>query len=1180
MSGGTASLVTTSTELMTNYKQAEAMAPDARFDALQTFLGDALLVSIGTDGVCYVTQETRGAAVGWRRVPFSTGLGNQAVKAFAVAQNSTTGLIDIALVAAGEPNDLLYLSLGNSATDLAWVDTPTFAVFPFDVATGPAKIKINDVFISQASDGEYIVADILRDPADPNPVISRYYIDPTRKLTGHAWNDHDVAGDISANNVQSTLGRRTGDRVDGIYTLGEISGRGQLIFQPLYNPFRPQTAANPVSLAGPTGVVGTALCAVDAGSQTTDLYVAYGQTIYVYPAGTQTQGATGIALLDLPVLQGVQRLFGAATDTQVILWGLNQADQVFYTTCDAANRTNQAAWSIPVPILTGVEQIAPYLNRTSDGNSYFAHTGVDELSRLTQAPDTSVWKGEQILIAAPVTMKAVKSSSYTTRVQVTDADKKPLPGATVTISCPRRTNVYINGLYYVLDSTPTPVVADAVGSVNIIEWVQTLTGTPLQIVGPDAQNIAVNPTEKPFAKAAALSTLDALRAATISGTAQASGRSLVPADVSDADVTAAATAIGQLSTIYQSMPADGSVLPTPATGLTRTVNVAALHSVSAGLGHPPHPGLVLGGAFDFSEVAAGDLVDWLSHEFHYVVHLVKDAATSLWHFVVQIGGQAYGFVLDAADKVASAIMAVYNAIKTAIEDLIAFLEFLFEWDSFVRTKDVCQKFLLMALQQVASTTETLKSDLNAQLESARKNVDDWAEIKSNGWQHTVANSSQPVGFMGTVAEIGDILTAPAMFLYHHLTDNIGAAVSTAPTGGTDAPDVLQIVLTALDNADDIVVSALNQVKAELIDSGDLTSESLGVTLQKLAAIVVDAFLEGTETLLDALLDLLVAVLEASIEDLSTPIWIPVVSDILEDFGVTIDFSILDVLLMVGAIPATLFYKIAHGSAPFEAGDISDHILAANTPAELEAALQGTTTPPAPAPAALLGTAASTQNASPQELGDTQAAFSYGLYVVGNVVAGLGSIIGAILSPGLLMDEEEGASWQRAASAAGLVTGLADGIAGFVDGPDAISDKGVAALAQTVSYVGLAGKIASALAARNVFRTSITTAQAEKASAGLDAVLAFVALTPAVYHFQQLSGDDAGAPRSSAIVSETASIVASIGSITAFFAIIDEEPESKAALAATTGVLALLYGGLKFAVSAINPHSAAACRPRS
>jgi len=1164
------SILTCSTELMRNYKQAEVMAPDAGFEALQTDAGDALLFSIGTDGVCYLVQETRSAKVGWRRVSFSASLGDQPVKSLSVTQNRATGAIDVALVLSGTPNDVLYLSLGNSPTDLGWVDQPVFTQVPFDAPAGPARIQINDVFISQAADGEYIAADILRDPSAPQPLISRYFIDPTRHLTGTAWNNHDVAGDLQAADVHSALGRRAGDRIDGIYTVGEIAGHGQLIFQPLYNPFRPGVATNPVALSGPAGLVGTALCAIPTQTDATDLYVAYGTALYLFPTEAQQQGAAGTKLLDLPVLQGVQRLFGAATATTVVVWGLNQADQVFYTSCAVDQRHNPGAWSVPVPIVTGAEQISPYLNRTNDGNSFFAHTAANEVSRLTQAPDTTAWKSEKILLPAPPTMKAAKGTSYTTRVQVTDADKKPLPGATVQVSCPRRTGMYINGLYYVLNSTPTSVTTDNVGSVNIIEWVESVTGTPLQIVGPDGQSTAVNPMDNAFAKAASLSTADALRNATIPGTAQTPERPLVSPQASDADLTTAASALGQLATIYQNMPADGSVLPkpVPTTAAPTGLRVTALHSVAAGAGHRPYPGLELGGTFDFIEVAAGDLSSWLLDSgIDYVAHIIEDGATSLWHFVAQIGGDVYGFVLDAADKVVGALLTIYNAIKTAIEDLIAYLEFLFEWESFVRTKDVCSKFLLTALQKVSDGAGTLKEDVNAHLDAARTKVDNWAEIKSDDWQPAVPNSDSPIGFMGTVAEIGDILTAPAMFLYNHVAENIGGAQSAAPTPGTDGVDVIQTFLAALENEGDVIVEALGRVKTDLIDSGTLTSESLGETLEKLSAIVVDAFLDGTQTLTDALLDLLVAVIDVCIEDLSTPIRIPVVSDILEDFGVISDLSILDVVLMVGAIPATLFYKAAHGTAPFKAGDVSDQILAATTPAELAAAFASS----APAPTRpLMLTAPSL--AAPEPVSDPPSGPPYAIYVVGNVVSGLGSIVGALLSPGLLMDDKAGESWKRGVVAANLVSMTADSVVSFTEGP---GQNEVEDLGKSVLGLSLAAKIASSLAMCKAFGERVSPEDAETASAAMDAILGFIALTPSVYHFQELGTEPEGSARSSAIVTETAAVVSSVASITGFFASIDKDPVSKAGLATSTGVLGLVNGGLKFAVSAINPYTNAA-----
>ena len=46
--------VTISNELMQNYKQAEIMSPEKKFEALQTKSGCSLLLSIGTDDVFFI----------------------------------------------------------------------------------------------------------------------------------------------------------------------------------------------------------------------------------------------------------------------------------------------------------------------------------------------------------------------------------------------------------------------------------------------------------------------------------------------------------------------------------------------------------------------------------------------------------------------------------------------------------------------------------------------------------------------------------------------------------------------------------------------------------------------------------------------------------------------------------------------------------------------------------------------------------------------------------------------------------------------------------------------------------------------------------------------------------------------------------------------------------------------
>lgn len=1155
---------TYSSELMSNYKQAEIMAPDSAFQALQTGTGAALLFSIGTDGICYVTQEVAGGKTGWDKTDLSSALCAGTAKTFAVAQNRSTGAIDMALALTDGTGDSLYLSLGNSASDPSWVKQPKWLAVPYDDAAHPlSAVSIADLFISEASDGEYIAVDVIRDPSSAEPVIFRYFIDPTKKLTKQAWNAHDVAGDIDAATVSSCLGRRHGDRVDGLYTLGSIAGEPELIFQPLYNAFKPAIPADPVRLLLPGGAVGTALAAASTGRDETDLFVTADQKLYYFPAAAQQDQATGTLVLDDPLLADVATLFGYGTDDEIILWGRNRANQIFYTRCARSGILDPTAWSALMPICSA-EQISPYVNRADDANTFFVHTGPGRLQRAVQAGDTLMWKFENILLPVPPTTPANKNSAYTTRIQVNGAQKQPLANTQVEISALHRVGVYINGLYYILDTTPLPVSTDAIGSLNIIEWVNTLTATPLKVTGSDGTTVAINPMAKPFQKAAALGSAGALASATIANK-DGGTRPLVPAGTSQGDLQTAASALGQLGKVYQSLPADGSIAPASLTSRTgRSLQVGWIRSLAVGEGRAVHPQLIVGGILDPIEAAAGDLLNWIEGAADYVVHLVQDAATDLWHFVVEIADKAYYFVLDAAEKVVGALVAIYDAIKTAIEDLIAFLEFLFEWKDFVRTKDVCKKLLILGLNAVAESGDTLKQDIDNLLTDARTKVDDWADVKQDSWAPKASNSDQPVGYLRSVADIENALTAPALFLYHHFSDNVSGAQATGTASGSPADSLLDQALAAMEDGGDLLLSAANRIQSDLIAGSQFETLSLEEVLKRLTAIVVDAFLDGTEVLLDTLVDLVTALLSGALELLDSPIWIPVVSDILEDvFGVEISFSMLDVIMMVAAIPATLVYKGILGSAPFSEGDgYSDKILGAADLPALRAALAG----PDRRAAADEGGSGGLLSQLGIPIGGEA---SRTIYIVGHTIAGVASLIGGVVTfPAVVSDEPDGPAYQRAVTACGAVTGFSIFLSGLFNPNHPIANKPMADMATILSVLGLAGKVATGLAPY-VLPNGVARYQViEKVGAGFDGVLAVLALIPSCYHMYELSGVPAGTDRSEAYLDETASICADFSRIARTAVVFTGDPESKAVLAGLMLVLMILYGGLEIAETVV------------
>ncbi|MBV8526172.1 MAG: hypothetical protein JOY71_29370, partial [Acetobacteraceae bacterium] len=263
--------VTTSSELMENYIQADFFLPQDKFIALQTNSGASLLFSIGTGGVFNLTIEKPGETHGWRQVDLGAASiksdfgGKATVKTFGAAQAVATQAgtptqIHLAMVINDGTRDHLYLSLGNSDADLGWTDKPVWTAAPFNAVGGDGKpitppnpLQIANVFLSEASDKEYVVVDTIRNPGQAVGMLARYYIDGSTP-GAPKWTPHDLATDVQAAGYDSCLGRAArAFGVDGLYTKGTVGSSAQLIYTPLYNAFDPTQPAPPSRLHLPSG---------------------------------------------------------------------------------------------------------------------------------------------------------------------------------------------------------------------------------------------------------------------------------------------------------------------------------------------------------------------------------------------------------------------------------------------------------------------------------------------------------------------------------------------------------------------------------------------------------------------------------------------------------------------------------------------------------------------------------------------------------------------------------------------------------------------------------------------------------------------------------------------------------------------------------------------------------------
>lgn len=699
---------------MTNYAQAEIMSPDSDLLALQTAQGGALLFSIGTDGSLYATVENAGTKHGWSRANLSAA---QVAKDFPSASEASCvrfsaaqagdGTIRLAMALRVGENDYLYVSLGNSSEDTSWTADPNWTPVPYDDASYQrSRLVIVGLFISKSTDGEYIVADVLRDPASAASLIFRYYINP-RKANGAKWNPHDVAVDIAPGKYQSCLGRKANQGMyplDGIVTCGQINGKAQLLYAPLYNAFRPGRPPNPDILYLPAGGIADAIATCRNPDNTADLYTASNGALYWFSSDNQENAATGVLALQNELFNGVRSLFAfLASATQVVVWGLNSSDQIFYTTCQVGSQSSPGAWSVPVPILNGVEQLSPFANRAYSANCFFAHTGNSQLVKAVKSPGTTLWTFQSVTLPPPtITIPARSFSSYTTRIQVTDSDGKPASDRMVQLSATNVAPVTINHLYYLLSPRPITVATDLLGCITIVEAVDSIQGSRLTVRVGDA-SMQINPMEKPFNTSAALDTPDALLAATIRYQ-DGRSRKLVPPETSADSLAVAVTTNQSLAKAYQSVAAPVTVTPRPA---------------------------VAGPESDNLLIDIGDALAWLGHRIAQgirdSVQFVSNAAEKIWSLIIKIEGKIYEAVLSTVEAVVKAATWVYEHIKVAIKDVIDFLKFLFDVEDLKRTKAVLKNTTKLFLQHELAQIPTWREEFDGMIADAERAVNGWAD---------------------------------------------------------------------------------------------------------------------------------------------------------------------------------------------------------------------------------------------------------------------------------------------------------------------------------------------------------------------------------------------------------------------------------------------------------------------
>ncbi|MGH1337219.1 MAG: hypothetical protein ACRBFS_13940 [Aureispira sp.] len=936
-----------SSELMENFIHGRVMDPRHKFEALQTRNGYSLFFSISSEGVFHVTEEVHNKLdaketqltqivsgidghhykTGWKEIDlsakqifkdFPNKIDDVTCKTFDVNQNIVTNTIGATMVLNDKKTDHLYLCIGNSDLNMEWLLKPEWKAFPFDNPESDQKvggIKIVNVFISEAEDKQYIIVDLERKSSASHKMVERFYIN-TEKEEGYAWEKHDVEIDLEVDHYQSCLGRADDDSdIDGTYTVGHVGNSNQLIYKPLENPFG-EGEADVSRFELPEKVLIDTFAVARNESHTSDLFcVGNDKVLYYFAPDNQEDFAEGVKLFKHDLFVGVEKLYAHQSEKLLVVWGLNQAKEVFYTSCNlSSDIVDSGNWTNPIVILSNAELISPYINRVNDGNTFFAVSD-DKLFKLMKSPETTIWKNQQIILPPhKKNAPAHHIKSYTTHIELKDENTNPLGEVELMISSNTRGHFYINNLYYVLDQNPIHIKTDALGSITIIEAIDNLNGSKIMVSKNGGKTITINPMNKSVNKLTKLDSADSLQKAQIKDH-HGNTESFIPKGQDKALLAAAASMIKNTGEAHSDVE-DANVEE-------RFVSM----NLSVGSDLVLHRnGSIL---TDF-----GDLYNLLKSVGSHILHNIEKVAEGVWHFVVEIGGKFYHAILDCVEKIAGALKWIYKQIEAGIEKLLKFLKFLFEWGDVTRTKEAFKHVSLLYMNYGVEQLDSAKHYMDDKMDDLVKKVSDlsgvnWKKLGEHGTKKIGKNSKRDENHQ-------DKNSAGNNLLMYHLQHN--ASNSTCETN--DPSEEHKSFITILIDALEAEKETMNEVYCQLnlltnkFKGKSLKDIPIVEILKEIGGILTCGAIETVKNLLDAIFELLKKLVYTVKEFLSAPLYIPIVSDFLSLMGVELP-SIIDIFCWIAAVPATVIYKLVKGAAPFpKNGTVTNEVMNAKHLSEL------------------------------------------------------------------------------------------------------------------------------------------------------------------------------------------------------------------------------------------------------
>lgn len=893
--------LTVTSELLESFKPFRIASSEKKMMAVHTKEMTGFL-SIGDDGKLYLTYQKDGESSGWARKQMAQQLmtGDLRADTFALVYDELADREILILSLTGKENKL-YLSQSFSLLNEKWQEIPL-----------PEGYTIRELFLSSYQQQLYVTADL-----DKNGYLNRFYINTDEQM-GEKWRYYPIPCDfhsISSN----CIGRPEKHMVNGVYTLGEIAGSRQLIYVPDYNVYDPEIMPTPIRLQVFEGVESIASCKKE-NTAYTHLFACGAGAMCIYPAQEQKDLAKPIRLAESEHFRNIRQMYAYNSGQKAFVWILNESRNLLCLHADAGRVSEPDAWSPVFLMYSGLDYVDAFQNgdvRTllgylADGNGIIGE----------ESKETGLWTFRKIYLPASG-QKPQKIKSYVTRITACNEEGNPLPSLEVRVRASQPCSAFAGNVCYYFKNNEILLKTDENGTIKLVQSASTPIAVQFTVSAADGPKITVDPSAGVTDRIYNLNSQAALRNARIK---KQSGQEelLVLGTVKASSLEAAGAAIGKLKEADAGLRGK-AYAPNSGVSIVRLCMTEGNLCLKDPLMEANEWNMQAQEQYSPQEVFALIRAQQLSSMEHHagtadqnnffdiIIGWIDDA----WKFMVKIGEKIISFIIDCVEKAAACVVEVFELIKVAVEKVIEFLQFIFDMEDIIKTKEIMVHLLNVGMNDLKAEMGGFKTLLHGQIQMLIELLKDLGDLEdigelgsqSPGQLQEQNNQRQPKDVKSNY--LNDLYQENRENAVLHMPNELTELIDDAQSSIID--ELLASLEQIIERDREIIEELINRIKAEFIDGDKYKNMDMLTFIKKLFAIGGIAVLEVGEQIVDILVDILIQTLDSLQKMLNYEFYIPGVTEFLEYLGIP-RFSLLDIFAFLCSFFGNAFYKLFAGKA--------------------------------------------------------------------------------------------------------------------------------------------------------------------------------------------------------------------------------------------------------------------------